>query len=241
MAAIHKWLVTQEAQEIPGTFLCNWNLTMECHREGKLLVYIDGKTATPVAYQWGGLVRPGILEVRYDMRGRGIGKKLVVKRIAQAAKSGQSMLVIQCKPSTSIPFWKSMGFTMFQSDEGKNYAYRIIEKKHKLPEGGTPVSVTVRVYLEKKKWEKDTPALSVASPAAVRTSDGVIHFKERISILSALHRNGCPPVVEIEINNVIEYCDKAKCETAEGLGVQRCTNGFYIDQILPSTPSRSDA
>lgn len=241
MTAIHKWLVAQEAQEIPGTFLCNWNLTMECHHEGKLLVYIDGKTAVPVAYQWGALVRPGILEVRYDMRRQGIGKKLVAKRVAQAEKNGQGLLVIQCKPSTSIPFWNSMGFTMFQSDEGKNYAYRILKKKHKLPEGGNPVNVTIRVYPEKKKWEKDTLPLSVASPAAVRTSDGVVHLEERVSILSALHRNGHAPVVEIEIDNIVKYCDKAKYETAEGLGVQRCTNGFYIDRILPSAPPRSDA
>lgn len=175
------------------------------------------------------------------MRGQGIGKRLVAKRMAQAEKSGQSLLVIQCKPSTSIPFWKAMGFTIFQSDQGENYAYRILQKKHKLPDGGSPVSVTIRVYPEKKKWEEDTLPLSVATPAAVRTSDGVIHLEERVSILSALHRNGTAPVVEVEIDNSVRYCDKAKYETAKGLGVQPCTNGFYIDRILPSTPARSAA
>jgi GNAT superfamily N-acetyltransferase len=117
--AIYNWLVTQDAQELSGTFLCNWNLTEKCHHERELLVYIDGETSEPVAYQWGGLLQPGILEVRYDMRRKGIGKKLVERRIAQAYKLDQCLLLIQCKPSTSIPFWKSMGFTLFIVDPEK--------------------------------------------------------------------------------------------------------------------------
>lgn len=54
----------------------------------------------PVAYQWGGLLRPDILEVRNDMRGRGIGKELVEHCLALAADAGEDILYIQCKPST---------------------------------------------------------------------------------------------------------------------------------------------
>ena len=97
LRAIHTWLVDQDARNIPGTFLCNWEVTKEMHKKGKLLTYIDGPSGQSVAYQWGSLVRPGILEVRHDMRGKGIGRKLVEHRIKQAIKSNECFLVIQCK------------------------------------------------------------------------------------------------------------------------------------------------
>lgn len=163
LRAIHAWLVDQNTRNVPGTFLCNWRLTEACHWDGELLVYVDGESGDPVAYQWGGLVRPGILEVRHDMRGKGIGKKLVARRIAQAYERDQCLLVIQCKPSSSVPFWKSMGFTVLNSVGGDNYAYRILEKKYELPSEAIPVSVVIRFFPEERKWKDDVPALSAAA------------------------------------------------------------------------------
>lgn len=95
-----------------GTFLCNWHLTARLHEEGKLLVYINEASGEPVAYQWGGLLESGILEVRDDLRGCGIGRALVEHRLFEAAEAGEDILRIQCKPSTSIPFWEHMGFEL---------------------------------------------------------------------------------------------------------------------------------
>src|SRR5882724_10133776 len=145
---IHYWLLDQQSKNVSGSFLCNWNLTLKSHKEGKLLVYIDGASGQPVAYQWGSLIHPGILEVRHDMHGKGIGSKLVRHCMAQARKSDQCILVIQCKPSSSIPFWQKMGFTMFDSQRGENYAYQILEKRHQLPRDGLPVKVAVRFFPE---------------------------------------------------------------------------------------------
>ena len=88
MEIIHAWLQQQDREEIHGSFLCNWSLTKKQHERGELLVYIDEQANEPVAYQWGGLVRPGILEVRDDMRERGIGRALVAHRLATAAAAG---------------------------------------------------------------------------------------------------------------------------------------------------------
>lgn len=237
LRAIHAWLVDQNARNVPGTFLCNWRLTEACHRDGELLIYVDGESGDPVAYQWGGLVRPGILEVRHDMRGKGIGRKLVARRIAQAYERDQCLLVIQCTPSSSIPFWKRMGFTVFNSGDGHNYAYRILEKKHELPSDAIPVSVAIRFFPKEREWKDDVPALSAAEPCAVRTSDGVVHLSERVFFLSAIHHNAGNPVVEIEIGGQLIYRSKAKYEEAQRIGVHSCTNGFYIDQISPQTSS----
>ena len=62
--AIRRWLEQEESQGTEGNFLCNWNLTLDAHSEGELLVYIDPASGEPVAYQWGALIQPGILQVR---------------------------------------------------------------------------------------------------------------------------------------------------------------------------------
>ena len=77
-----------------------------------MIVYVDGKTGSPVAFQMGCLLHPGILEVKHDMRGRGIGRKLVEYCIERARERNECILKIQCKPPTSIPFWKKMGFRL---------------------------------------------------------------------------------------------------------------------------------
>src|ERR1700733_389251 len=152
LQAIHKWLVDQGARNVEGNFLCNWKLTKESHEEGNLLVCIDSKSGTAVAYQWGGLIGPGILEVRHDMRRKGIGRQLVEHRIGEAYESNQCCLYIQCKPSSSIPFWKRMGFTLLKSTNEDHYAYRILERKHNVPAHGTAVDVAIHFYPEDKKW-----------------------------------------------------------------------------------------
>ena len=188
------------------------------------------------------MVRPGILEVRYDMRGKGIGKKLVARRITQAYKRNQCLLVIRCKPSSSIPFWKSMGFTVFNSGNGDSYGYRILEKKHEFPSEAIPISVAIRFFPEERMWKDDVPALSVAAPCAVYTSDGVVHLGERVFFLEAIHPNAQDPVIEIEIEGQVVFCSKAKYKEAQRAGVHSCTNGFYADQISPQAFSNdSDA
>lgn len=167
LAAIHAWLIDQEAENVPGTFLCNWELTEKCHKEGRLLVYIDGASEQPVAYQWGSLVYPGILEVRNDMRGKGIGRKLVEHRIKQAIKQDENFLYIRCKPSSSIPFWQHMGFTLLSPEDGRNYAFLILEKKHELPSDGESIDVAVRFFPEDRKWDKSVPAYSETKPNAI--------------------------------------------------------------------------
>lgn len=229
--AIYTWLTEQDARKIPGTFLCNWGLTEKSHQEGKLLVYIDGVSELPVAYQWGSLLQPGILEVRHDMRGKGIGRKLVEHRIKQATKHNQCFLVIQCKPSSSIRFWQHMGFTLFNSTRGENFAFRVLEKKHQFPSKAAPVEVAIRFFPEERKWNAKTPAYYAANPNAASTSEGIAHLAERVLFFSELHPDSGDTVVEVEVEGNILICDKAKYPEARNIGVQRCDGGFYLDAV----------
>ncbi|KDB72250.1 hypothetical protein AZ21_0490 [Bordetella bronchiseptica B20-10725633] len=39
--------------------------------------------------------------------------------------------------------------------------------------------------------------------------------------------------MEVSVNDVIQYCDKAKYEESDARGVLRCRNGWFIDAWLP--------
>jgi hypothetical protein len=130
------------------------------------------------------MVYPGILEVRHDMRGKGIGRQLVERRITEAYERDDCFLFIQCKPSSSAIFWEHMGFTAFTSPNGDLCAYRALEKTHKIPTGTKAVDMLIRFYPEAKKWDENTSPLSVATPLAVQISDGATQLN--ISLLKCL-------------------------------------------------------
>ncbi|MGB8166501.1 MAG: GNAT family N-acetyltransferase [Chthoniobacteraceae bacterium] len=231
MQAIRSWL-EQECQQGQTNFLVNWSLTEERHQRGELIVYIDGASELPVGYQWGGLICPGILEVRPDMRGRGIGRKLVMRRIAQARRRNECLLVIQCKPSSSIPFWQKMGFTLRVGGKTEGLAYRILRKRNRRPAGAEPVDIRVCFYPEERKYSGDLIApLHTPVTSAFRLPSGVIRLTERVFVFPILHPGADDAVIEITVAGQCLYLDKAKYSGAERLGVARCQHGFYIDEI----------
>lgn len=231
LEAIHTWLLEEEAQEVHGNFLCNWSAIERSHRDGDLLVYIDGKTGLPLAFQLGRLIRPGILQVRYGYRRTGLGQKMVERCVALAKKRNQYLLYIECNPSTSIPFWQRMGFTLIKSDSERNYAFRIMDKPLELPADGNDVAVVIRFFPESKKWEAATKPYVVHSSRARVTPDGVVHLAERVQFHEEAFPNVRDVVVEIEVEGSYRFCDKAKYNKAQEIGVTRCMNGFYIDTV----------
>lgn len=237
---IHSWVIEEDALGIPGSFLCNWSLTEECHREGKLLVFVEGKSGFPVAYQWGGLIRPGILQVRHDMRGKGIGRNLVARCIANAYRHDECMLYIECNPASSIPFWKAMDFELLDRGGDNHYAFRTLNKAFALPPNAHEVHVEIGFYPESRRWNKTVPPLVSASPAAARAPDDTVHLAERVFFFEALYPNSSDAVIEIEIDGQRLFGDKAKYPAATRIGVRCCTNGYYIDKIFP-TPTRGES
>lgn len=231
--AIHSWLLQEEANGVQGNFLCNWNLTEECHKEGSLLVFVDGPSQEPVAYQWGGLIKSGILQVRSDMRGRGIGRKLVDRCIADAIKRDEFLLYIQCKPSTSIPFWSAMGFTLVPDSNRNNCAYRALERKHDLTACVQTAEVVIRFFDENRRWDKTVAPISIARPTAAISQQGVVQLGETVTFFDGNLSGTQAIVVEIEIDGKQRFLEKPKCEEATRLGVHHCTNGFYIDFLHP--------
>ncbi len=233
LEAIHSWLVREDDAGVPDNFLCNWDAIGNCHYGGQLTVYIDGTSGLPVAYQLGGLIAPGILQVRSDVRRRGIGKQLVDYCVNQALMKDECILHIECEPASSVPFWRSMGFSLYNNGTGRRRAYRILQKEHPLPQNGGPVEATVKFFPEGRKWAKgeNVPPLDSPAPKAVQTPDGVIHLSERVSAFKGLLPEGDDVVVEITVGSKRLYLDKAKYPAAKQFGIRRCSNGFFIDCI----------
>jgi hypothetical protein len=124
-----------------------------------------------------------------------------------------------------------MGFTLFNRNGRENYAYQILEKKHRLPPSGEPIKIAVRFFTE--DLESDTSRCPPITPTAVQTSDGTIHLAERIVFFPGLHSDR-DTAIEIKIGEQIVLHDRAKYRPAQMMGVQICDRGFFIDRLYPN-------
>ena len=229
---IHRWLLTQEKNEIDDSFLCNWNIVTENHNSNELIVYISNGHA--IAFQLGGLLSPGILEVKNDKRKMGIGKRIVKYCINQAIENNICALHIQCKPSKSIPFWQAMGFTVITSNNSNffddNHAYMALNKKLTLPVDGARISIAIKVYPLSREWDRDnTVAIESYKVLGVKNDNNGINLSERIVVTDGgeIKKSG-RFVIEAKSNEKMLFSTRAKyCEH----GVQRGENAFYIEQI----------
>lgn len=231
IAVIRRWLEDEEARGVAGNFLCNWSIIERAHTKRELLVYIDGRSGEPVAFQLGRLLQSGLLQVKSDFRRHGIGKKLVDFCINLARRKDECLLAIQCKPSASIPFWQQMGFTLIPESDPPNRAYRILEKKLSLPADGSPTTVTVRFFPEERNWNEMTPPCSEIVVLGKALIDGTIAFSERVSYHEDAYPSIRDVVVEVEHAGMRLFLDKAKRRDVQDRGVTRCKNGWYLDYV----------
>ena len=115
LEAVAKWLQDEDARGVQGCFWCNINVIEGCHRDGQMTVLTDPESDQPLAFLCGGPTdpEPPIMEVHSDHRGRGLGRALWEHHLARVRDAGLPGLKVHCQPSTSIPFWKAMGFQEF--------------------------------------------------------------------------------------------------------------------------------
>jgi GNAT superfamily N-acetyltransferase len=231
LAAIHVWLKDEKARAVPGNFLCNWSIIEKAQKQGRLLVYIDPASSQPIAFQLGGLLNSGILAVREEHRGKGIGRQFVEYFVRAANRKREPVLRIQCSPSQSIPFWERMGFVPCVGETDDCY-HRVLPKKLKIPKAAVPTKVVIRFFPQERNW-----AIGAIAPyethevAGYRSSNGVVYLTDRIVFADGAQANAREVVVEIEVDGRSIYCQKAKYDRAKAFGVKRGRNGYYIDEI----------
>lgn len=232
MEQIYDWLLEEGERNVPGNFLCNWRLTRKSHEEGELLVLIDEIEDIPVAYQWGRLLRPGILQVRNDWRRKGLGRLIVEYCVEVALQRDEMVLQVECKPSSSIPFWKTMGFRIFEAEFEENATgFRVLSKKLALPHNGKSISTKISLFNEERMWNEDAEVLKSCFPKAIDTNDGKVYLAERVTFPNFFQYGSSDAVIEIVVEDKLVYRDKARYLDALKHGIKPCVNGFFIDVI----------
>jgi GNAT superfamily N-acetyltransferase len=108
LAAIDEWL-RKERDETGDGFYCNWGIIVSSFEEREL--YVLRTDGYPVAFLSDQGATHNIAEVHPEHRGKGYGKRLATHMIALSREHGLSVIEIDCAPSTSVPFWRRMGFT----------------------------------------------------------------------------------------------------------------------------------
>ncbi|GAA0648444.1 hypothetical protein GCM10009424_26040 [Sphingomonas ursincola] len=225
------WLAAEAAAGNP-TFHGNRNLISKGQEEGELFVLREAGEIVAFA-----LGKPGeiaIQETRPDRRGKGHGRMLAQWGIDRARMADMVVIQGECSPSTSLGFWKTMGFGEMRPRYGHNpWVYLLLPKPLPVP-AGEPVEVLIRVFDQDHLYSDEVPVASEHRPAAARDAGGVIHLAERIIIYVPNLPMGHEVSLEIVVNGERLFFDKAKRSVAAARGVKRDAGyEFYIDRILP--------
>jgi GNAT superfamily N-acetyltransferase len=232
LASVIQWL-KEEHEKCATGFFCNRDVITAAHSNKEMIVLVIN--GSPVAFLANGLGRDGILEVRKDRRGRGYGKALAEEGLRQAiADDDVCVLDIQCAPSSSIPFWEGMGFTIYSGD----YASRNLPRTLALPAAGKDVELEIREHLDPAQHYPETSiATQFFKPHARRGEDGNIYLEERIIFgRSTSFRD---MVARIIVDGEDRFFNKLKYDEAAECGVCRDKYGnFYIDCIYVRSSSK---
>lgn len=236
VAAILAWLSAEYEDGGTGQgFWCNRSIIENGHKEGRLIVADDGNTDRAIAFQVGGLLGPGIREVWPDKRGMGFGRKLVEHCVARAMEEDKCVLRIQCKPASSVPFWKHMGFRLFSEAFGERcppdacyHAFRILDKRHdSIPAKSDAVHVQIRFYAECGVTLTQTKLPgSLLNQHRIALPHRVIAY----SPCSVFALNDT--FVDVHVGGRELYSGKAKYPEAEAIGIQRRDGEvFIVDEL----------
>lgn len=215
-----------------GGFYPNRPKIERAHQTGELSVMLH-ESGDAIAF----MVGWDILEVRPDMRSLGYGETLAEHHIDQARSDDVCVLEIECKPLSSISFWKKMGFTMYSEDEDdwQVYAFNVLNKSFDLQGDLPQASVSLSFYPESKTWKPDTKPVNEFSPRAARVSSDKVALSERIICFNQFQKLGPDTVLGVIVGGEQVYLDKIYYDTAQEIGVQRDNLGtYYLDYILTS-------
>jgi hypothetical protein len=183
----------------------------------------------PEHFLWVVALDPFAAQRRQDLVG--IGRKLVDYCVARARRRNECLLRIECKPHSSTGFWEKMGFRLIDPNAERRLAYRIIEKRHRLPKDPKQVQVHIAFYRQHDPKVQTMEPLQAFEPKAVQTTDGMVHLDRQVQFYPRVLFEEGDPIVRIEVNGRPLCFEKAKYKLAMRLGVGRCTNGFYVDRI----------
>ncbi len=108
---VYDWLVAEDRDSGQG-FLCNWEIIQSSFDEG--YVWFAERNSVAIAFLvWHGIGKHAgisILEVHPSFRRKRIGKALAESILNKFKMDGVRRVKIHSKPTSSEPFWLSLGF-----------------------------------------------------------------------------------------------------------------------------------
>jgi len=166
-----------------------------------------------------------IMEVRPELQGRGLGSKLALQGLHRIEQSGRIGLVIQCQPSTSIPFWKRFGFHEVERGwaDPEDHLEFAFPKVFELP-ASRPVT-EVRVELSRSNGDVLKRGIFISK--AVSIDDGRLQLAERI----AAYVEDGDTTVAISVGGELVSSKKAKYSGA--VGVEYAYPFIRLDAVYP--------
>ena len=231
---IKNWLDIAD-QTGADTFLCNWNLTKNVFKDNELIVAVNN-IDEPIAYLWSDF---GILEVKYDLRGQGIGEALAKFGLLKAEKNSEFGIQIECTPLTSVSFWQKLGFTTYTRNEFNIFAYYTILAENKIPisKSSSESALLVEIFPESKMWKPDSPCLVSATAKCTKVGDFYILNRSFCLFLESPQMVNLNDVIQITVNGELLYSNKIKYSEAGILGVHHKNDFLNISKIRITKPS----
>ena len=115
---IEEWLIEEEREFNEG-FYCNWNIIEKAFNKGELITLsLKEKPIGFLVWSKGEIYAEiDILEIKPDLRKRGIGEAFFEQISEYFKQKGFLVIKLFCSPRESEKFWKNMGFIKFPDRE----------------------------------------------------------------------------------------------------------------------------
>jgi hypothetical protein len=114
LETVIRWLKKEHLEELHGEsgFYCNRSMIRESFRDSEIKCIVKARSVIGFStFRLGGNYSAiDILEIRSAHRRNGHGRLLATHMIQMLFQAGAPYIAIQCSPSSSEPFWRSLGF-----------------------------------------------------------------------------------------------------------------------------------
>lgn len=229
LAQVLHWLEREYTQDDEG-FWCNRSIIERSCERGDFWVIRQGGTA--VAFQVGEH-SPDIVCVKKDLRKNGFGTALFEAALERSYLDNINVMIGECSPRESFPFWKKHGFVPYGSygSSGGIPVYRTLPRNLSVPSGLPSVDVEIDFFDEDIKYGKNLDPIVTFHGEAAQRSNGSVQLAERIICPRLLARKDV--VVRVVVDGKELCFDKAKYDGPELVGVFQGAdrNSFYLDRI----------
>lgn len=236
LTAILNWLEREYQENGEGFWSERCKIRRSFHNGELWVIREDGEA---VAFQVGNYAAH-IICVRKDRQRQGYGRALFKSWHARAIKNNMNVLVGECSPRTSLPFWQKMGFERYGNTDplAPIWVRLVLHREHQIPVDVPRIDVTVSFYPEEALYSQSEQPLKVYELTGSLLEDEAIRLPCRVVGLADDPESGKPLsdlVVKIVVGGDERCFCKAKCDEAIAAGV-RCDsagNTFYIDAVQP--------